>query len=259
MSKLIVVLSLLLFLQNASWSQVVNIENRRIYDDTSGISGSISASFSAMRNKDLLISSTIRPLIQYKTPKHYYLLLGDWSYSKSSNNTYSNAGMLHFRYAYRIGFLQKKQKNPWKWESYTQVQYNQLLRQKMRALLGTGLRWKMVDNKIVRVFIGTSVFYEHEILLNDAVNKNFRSSTYLSWFFNWKGKWSFSGTNYFQPRLDLFNDNRFMGQYAITYKLRKNIGLRWDANVFYDSRPADNVINTVYNTTFGIQIGLMDN
>lgn len=259
MRSIIAVILLCFAPVSVTWTQVVNIENRRIYDDTAGISGSISASFSAMRNKDLLISSTVRPLIQYKTPKHYFLLLGDWSYSKSSSSTYSNAGMLHFRYAYRIGFLQKKQKNPWKWESYTQVQYNQLLRQKMRSLLGSGLRWKMVDNKTIRVFIGTSVFYEYEILLNDAINRNFRSSTYLSWFFNWKGKWSFSGTNYFQPRLDLFKDNRFMGQYTLTYKLRKNIGLRWDANIFYDSRPADNVINTVYNTTIGIQIGLMDN
>ena len=41
----------MLFSVNA---QIVNIENKRIYDDSSGISGSIAANFSAIRNQDLL-------------------------------------------------------------------------------------------------------------------------------------------------------------------------------------------------------------
>jgi len=35
------------------FSQVVNIENRRIYDDTSGFSGAVDAAFSAVQNKNL--------------------------------------------------------------------------------------------------------------------------------------------------------------------------------------------------------------
>ena len=48
-------------------SQVVNIENRRIYDDTSGWSGAFDAGFSAVQNKDLLLNATFRPRLQYKT------------------------------------------------------------------------------------------------------------------------------------------------------------------------------------------------
>lgn len=239
-------------------AQIVNIENKRIYDDSAGISGSIAANFNAIRNQDLLLSAGLKPLIQYKTPMHYYLLYADWGYSKGANNTFSNAGMIHFRYAYRLNKIDKyHRKSPWKLEAYTQVQYNQLLRQKLRALSGGGIRWKIVDFKGNRSFFGSSAFYEHEELLTNEINKNIRWSNYFSWFINHK-IFTFTGVNYFQPRIDDFRDTRFMGQYTFGYRLNKNMLLRADFMVFYDSRPAQNVKNTVFNSSFGLQIGLVD-
>ena len=239
-------------------AQIVNIENKRIYDDSAGISGSIASNFSAVRNQDLLLSAGLKPLIQYKTPLNYYLLIADWSYSKGANNTFSNAGMIHFRYAYRLNKIDRhSKKSPWKFESYVQVQYNQLLRQKLRALSGAGIRWKIFDIKGSRAFIGSSAFFEHEQLLTNQINNNVRWSNYLSWFIYRKNV-TFTGVNYFQPRLDYFRDTRFMGQYTFGYRLNKNISLRADFMLFYDSRPAENVKNTVFNSSFGLQIGLVD-
>ena len=254
-------ISLIIFFFTLCFSfkaQIVNIENKRIYDDSAGISGSIAANFSAVRNQDLLLSAGIKPLIQYKTPLHYYLLIGDWNYSKGANNTFSNAGMVHFRYAYRLNKIDKhSKKSPWKFEAYLQVQYNQLLRQKMRSLSGAGLRWKIFDIKGSRAFIGSSVFYEYEELLTSQINNNIRWSNYLSWFI-YRKNITFTGVNYFQPRIDDFRDKRFMGQYTFGYRLNKNISLRADFMLFYDSRPAENVKNTVFNSSFGLQIGLVD-
>ncbi|MEN9304162.1 MAG: hypothetical protein RL264_2591 [Bacteroidota bacterium] len=257
-------LSFLLFLLGlnlSAYSQVVNIENSRIYDDTAGISGRIFGSFSAINNKDLLISTAIRPLIQYKTKMHYYLLIGDWTLSKSfantGNSTYSNAGMIHFRYAYRLKFLAPKSpKSPWKWESYTQIQYNQLLRQKMRYLFGTGLRLKVYEKGNTRSFAGLSAFYEREEFLDNSYLTDVRLSAYWSWFLNLNNKWILTGTNYYQPRIDDFNDTRFMGQYNLQYRWKSNISFRLDGNIFYNSRPAPTVRTTIYNATLGVQIGL---
>jgi hypothetical protein len=252
-------LILLLILSLSKFSaQIVNIENKRIYDDSSGISGSISANFSAVRNQDLLLSAGLKPLIQYKTPLHYYLLIADWNYSKGANNTFSNAGMIHFRYAYRLNKIDKHvKKSPWKLEAYAQVQYNQLLRQKLRALSGSGIRWKMFDINGSRAFLGSSAFYEYEELATEEVIRNFRWSNYFSWFV-YKNSFFFTGVNYFQPKFDDFKDTRFMGQYTIGYRLRTNISVRADFMIFYDSRPAENVKNTVFNSSFGLQIGLVD-
>jgi hypothetical protein len=238
-------------------AQVVNIENKRIYDDTAGLSGSIAASFSAVKNQVLLVNANLRPQIQYKTMMHYFLLLGDLGYSRGANQTFANWGMLHFRYSYRLNFLpHHSYKSPWKWEFYTQVQYNQLLRQRMRAIAGTGPRLKIIEKNGLRMFVGTSVYYEHEELLDGITNKDFRSSTYLSWFVTFKDKLNFSGASYYQPRVDLWSDSRFLGQYTLSYRMRKNFSIRWDATVYWDSDPALTVNKSAYNTTLGFQLGL---
>ncbi len=256
MKIMLIILSL--FMSFVIKAQIVNIENKRIYDDSSGISGSIAANFSAVRNQDLLLSAGLKPLIQYKTPVHYFLLYGDWNYSRGANNTFSNAGMIHFRHAYRLNLLDKKhKKSPWKLESYAQVQYNQLLRQKLRALGGAGIRWKIFDVNSNRSFIGSSFFYEYEELLTLQVNKQVRWSNYWSWYLNFNNI-TFTGVNYYQPSIGDFHDTRFMGQYSLGYRLKRNISFRADFMLFYDSRPAENVKNTVFNSTFGLQIGLVD-
>ena len=89
------------------------------------------------------------------------------------------------------------------------------------------------------------------------MSNHVRWSNYLSWFI-YKNNISFTGVNYFQPSLDDFRDSRFLGQYTFGYRLNKNVSLRADFMLFYDSRPAENVKNTVFNSSFGFQIGLVD-
>ncbi len=238
-------------------AQVVNIENRRIYDDTSGWSGSLDGGFSAVQNKDLLLSASFRPRVQYKNKMHYYLFLTDWNYSKGAEKVYSNAGMIHFRYAYRLQRKISEKKSPWKWESYTQLQYNQLLDQRLRALIGSGLRWKAINSPKYKVFIGTSTYYEYEdIRTSDVLNRDWRWSNYLSWFLTPSPNFSITAATYYQPLWEDFNDFRFMGQYTFSFSVKKRLDLRFEFNNFYDSRPALNVRNWVFSSTFGFRIKL---
>ena len=235
-----------------AYGQIVNIENRRIYEDTSGWSGSVDGGFSAVQNDKPLYSYSLRPRIQYKNRKHYYLLLGDLAYTRGQKTTYANSGMTHFRYAYRLW------NSPWKWESYAQVQYNQLLNQKLRTLAGTGLRWKFFDNKKYRGFAGSSFFYEYEILQTDHVtNDGVRWSNYLAWFIDPGKGWSFNGTTYYQPLLSNFNrDFRISGQYQMLFHIYKRIDIKLEYSFYYDSRPPADVRNFVFSTLAGVHIKL---
>ena len=238
-------------------AQVVNIENRRIYDDTLGWSGAIDAGFSAVQNKDLLLNASFRPRVQYKTTKHYYLFLTDWYYSKGADRVYANSGMAHFRYAFRLQKKNSTRKSPWKWESYAQVQYNQLLDQRLRALIGTGIRVKALDKGGYRIFAGSSTFFEYEdIQSSDVLHKDYRFSNYLSWFFNPGSFYSFAAATYYQPLWKDFSDFRIMGQYALNFSVFKRVDLRFEFTTFYDSRPPENVRNWVFNSTFGIRVRL---
>ena len=245
------------FLVTGSFAQIVNIENRRIYDDTLGWSGALDAGFSAVQNKDLLLNANFRPRVQYKTKKHYYLFLTDWYYSKGADRVYANTGMVHFRYAYRLQAKNSTRRSPWKWESYTQIQYNQLLDQRMRALVGTGLRVKALDKKGYRIFTGTSTFYEYEdIKSSGLISEDFRWSNYISWYFNPKPTFSFSAVTYIQPLWKDLSDLRIMGQYAINFHVFKRTDFRFEFNHFYDSNPPDGIRNWIFNTSFGVHIRL---
>lgn len=239
----VLVLFLYLSVQFAS-AQIVNIENKRIYEDTSGWSGAVDATFSFLRNKDFLYNLNAKSRVQYKTRKHYVFFLSDFFYS-GGEKVYANYGMGHLRYAYRI------KNSGWKWESYTQLQYNQLLNQKLRALAGTGIRWKITGKEKIKSFIGTSVFYEYEeIQPNNEFNRDFRWSSYLSWFMDFK-QVSFSGTTYYQPLLNEIRDYRFSGQYALNTHILKNLRFKTELTIFYDSRPPEGVPSGTANFLVG--------
>lgn len=225
-------------------AQVVNIENKRIYDDTAGWSGTLEASMSAQQVKDLLYSINFKTLVQYKTRKHYFLLLNDLKYT-GSKIVYSNSAMSHFRYAYRLN------NGPWKWESYAQVQYNQVLLQKLRALTGTGLRWKFYDRNNNKLFAGSSLFYEYEEVEHNIFNNAVRWSNYLSMFLS-KDNFTFTSATYYQPSVADFKDFRLSGQYTFLFKVKKKIDFKFEFTNFYDSRPPETVRNWTFSSTFGI-------
>ncbi|MES2587498.1 MAG: DUF481 domain-containing protein [Bacteroidota bacterium] len=232
---------------NICFSQIVNIENKRIYDDTMGWSGALDASFSFIQNKDILFNLNAKSRIQFKSAnrKHYFFLLSDFFYS-GGEKVYANSGMGHLRYAYRI------KQSGWKWESYAQTQYNQLLNQKLRSLVGTGIRAKIISKEKIKTFVGTSVFYEYEeIQPNNQFNSDFRWSSYLSWFMNFKNL-SFSGTSYYQPLISDFSDFRFSGQYSLNTQLTKKLRFKTELNLFYDSNPPENVRTTISSFLVGL-------
>lgn len=240
-----------LIITSSSFAQIVNIENKRLLDDTSGWSGSLDASISAAQNDEIFYSAGFRPRVQYKTRKNYWFLLSDLSYTGSQTKTYANSGMSHLRYARRI------KNGPWKWETYAQIQYNELLNQKLRTLGGTGLRWKFYDKNSIRFFVGTSAFYEYEELQDEAiVNEAVRWSSYLSWLINLKSGFYFTSVNYVQPNFSDFNDVRFSGQYSLGMAVSKHIDFRFETSIYYDSRPPTNVRAFVFSSSAGIRLRL---
>lgn len=249
--KSIIVFALIVLHSPKAHAQVVNIENKRIYDDTSGWSGNVEASFSAQQTKDLLYAINFKHLVQYKTRKHYYLVMSDLRYS-GGRIVYANSGMAHARYAYRI------KNGPWKWESYSQVQYNQLLLQKLRTLVGTGLRWKFYDKNESKFFAGSSFFFEYEEIQakpTDVYTRTVRWSNYLSWFIN-RPNYAFTAATYYQPSIVDFRDFRISGQYTYLFKLKKRIDFKFELTGYYDSKPPETVRDFTFSSTFGIVLRL---
>ena len=239
-------LILLFFVPKLILSQVVNIENKRIYDDTIGWSGNLSGTFSSIQNNDLLFSANFRPTAQYKTKRQNYFLIGDFTYSKGKEKVYANAGLFHFRFAQRI------KNSGWKWESYAQIQYNELRDQSYRTLAGTGLRCKFYDKENWKFFAGSSTYYEIErIQTTQEVDEDIRWSNYLSWFIDPKTFFTFTGATYYQPKWEDFEDYRILGQYTLAFKVTKNFNIKLDLSFFHDTKPPVGIPKTTFSSMFG--------
>ncbi len=273
----------------AIYAQVVNIENRRAGDGTYGFSGALDLTLSAQQQKDLLVTMHFKPLIQYKFSgkqryeeakrrnrrmdstryqidsvevkkdknKHLLLLITDVKYTGARKNTYANFGMTHLRYAYRIA------NSGWKWESYAQIQYNKLLLQKVRTVLGTGLRAKIMDiepkkgadvNRVMKLFVGSSLFYEYEEIQYGFrpmdFNNDIRWSTYLSSYFNFK-IFEFASSSYIQPALGDFRDTRISGDYSVLFRVTNPFSIKLNFSHFYDARPPETVMKNTFSMSAG--------
>src|SRR5690606_2329416 len=112
--------------------------------------------------------------LKTKNLKDIFLILGNYDFSKTRNQQLSNAAFGHLRYNRVI--------NPTiKYELYTQVQANQLLNLRARYIAGTGLRFKFVKEKLFKVYLGVSSFYEYEESIETVrvFRNDFRMSNYL--------------------------------------------------------------------------------
>lgn len=297
-----------------SFSQAINIENRKLEDGTYGFSGALDMSFSVQKQVDPLISLRFRPIVQYKfngkkenerllaqklaelkikhedslkakdsthlhlndsvtvkedstkrkkimqnldRNRHLILLINDLNYTATKGNTFNNSGLSHLRYAYSIGH------SDWKWESYTQIQYNKLLLQKMRYLLGSGFRIKIFDikankdgykDRAIRASAGSSLFYEYEDINYSTRPEEFRNtlrwSSYLSTYFNFKF-FEFTSSFYLEPNLIAFKDYKTSGDYSLLFRVTDPFSIKFNFSHYHDTRAPESTPATTYAFTAG--------
>ncbi|MCG9911089.1 MAG: DUF481 domain-containing protein [Flavobacteriales bacterium] len=248
-----VVLGLFLIFCFNGYGQVQHIEARRIYNDTVGWAGNIDFNFSALQNRDLLINLGVKPFVQFKDSSNYFLALVEYNYSVGKERVFANAFSTHFRYNRYF----RKDIRWIMWEFYTQGQLNPLLSQRVRALAGTGPRFRLFGNKDYKLYSGTSYMYEYEeIIVDNSIQRNHRVSTYIAWFFDPLPHFSFGGSTYYQPLLTDFKDYRISGMYTLRFRMFKRASFKFDVGFLYDSQPPTDVRNFVFNAGAGAGIDL---
>lgn len=227
-------------------AQIVNIESKRLNNDTTGFDGQLEASVDLSQNNTFLFSANTKAQVQYKWKKDLILVLGDWRFSTGEGVRFMNDGMGHLRYNHK--FLK------WlRWEVFTQVQYNELLNVKLRFLAGTGPRFKLTPWEKYKLYAGTLYMFEYEnVAVDDTLHLDHRMSAYLSWNLDPTGSFSFTGTTYYQPLFKDWADFRLAGMYSLRFKIIKRLMFKVDFNFLYDTRPPSNVSPVVYGMKTGV-------
>ncbi|OUR94295.1 hypothetical protein A9Q87_01210 [Flavobacteriales bacterium 34_180_T64] len=243
----------------SSFSQLVNIESQRIQSDSIRFVFSNHLSFSYYNTNGsevFQISDGLSTQLKSKDLKKIYLLLGNYSYVRASEQNFNNTWFLHFRFNYKITDL-------WRFETFVQSQYNEFLDINSRNLFGIGARLKLVSKEHVNLYFGNAYMYEYEKSMSFETHaNNHRNSSYLS--FNAKIPMNpdaidkrkvrnifFLNTIYYQPLYEDFSNYIISELFRVEVPMTQHLSMTTQFTYYYDSLTPSGNKQYVSNMSFG--------
>ena len=232
MSRFFIFLLCILLSFAASAQLIVNVENSRIQSDTTGWKGNVGTAFSYTKNVQELLNINAVFHLQYKTKKDLYLVLANYNILKANSENFTNNMFYHLRYNRTLGKVVK-------WEAFSQWQQNNITNIGLRALYGTGPRFKIKESPKFRMYAGALVMYEHERDINPSMTYNeIRGDDYVSVTFKPSPVFDLTATAFYQPVLRQPKDFRILNQISFNVKATKHLSIITNWDYSYDAYPA---------------------
>jgi hypothetical protein len=183
----------------------------------------------------------------YKTEVHEIIFSNRFDYTEAGRRRIANSGSSHLRYARRIlPYL--------KWEAFSQVEFNQFQQLGLRTLNGGGLRWRLYSGSENSLYLGTGIYYEDEVVLNDEDQNNFRGNLYLSFRRLMTDLLEVTLTGYYQPSHKTFLDYRVRINLGLEFKVLES--LTWVNEIRYmaDTMPPQGIRNEDFFFNVGMTL-----
>jgi Protein of unknown function, DUF481 len=238
-----------IFVPHTSSAQIVNIEKARMQSDTTGWMGGAGMAVALTQNTQKIFLADLEAHLQYKTSndKGLWLILGNYGFLKAGGSKLISNGFMHLRYNRKI--------NEWlRWEVFGQFQNNSITQIDSRVLAGTGPRFKLVKNKILRLYAASLLMFESEKERTTPVvsHNDFRSSSYISLTWTPAPNLEVITTSFFQPLLKKMSDYRILNQASLRVKATRHFSLSLKWNYLHDRFPAGTAPKTTYTFATGI-------
>ncbi len=235
---------------NNCFAQIVNMESQRYHTDTTGWAGSIGGNFALTNYGQKVFDVDANAHLQYKSKKSLYLFLGGYGFLKGDQQSFVDYSFLHLRYNYKLTKVLRL-------EAFTQWQQNVITKIKFRYLIGAGPRFKLVESKKIKLYLGSLPMYEIEKEANAAhQTHNWRCSNYLSFTFIPNKQTELTTTTYYQPVMFDAGDYRLLNQTTCKIKAGKKIAVVIRYNYQFDTSPASGVTRETYTFGTGIDVDL---
>lgn len=238
----------LVFLSSGISAQIINVEDKRsIFGDTSALYESLELSATLVKNEQRLFSLVGAAQVEFSFKNRLLLSLTKASFLKAGDENFVNQGFQHIRY--------NVEWEPWLiYELFGQAQYNEQANIKIRALAGTGLRFRLFGDKKNRMYLGLSYMYEYdEEKNNEIAHHDSRMNSYVSMLIS-AGKFlKFSSTTYFQPLFKNFNDFRLSSESEAEFQITKKLMFTTTFSYAFDSRAPEGAPNTLYTLANGLE------
>jgi hypothetical protein len=230
--RMSVLLTLLLILLPGTRgrAQIVNIEDQRRAIDSIGWSGQLDVNGSLTRNNNTVLTAGGSLRLDRRGRKANVLLLTDYQLVQVSGDNATNAGFFHARYGW-------EPKDGWRWESFSQIQYNERLRLNLRFLAGTGVRRKLLRKGKSRAYLGVLYMYEYsEMTDSEIIYRDHRLSNYFTIRAQVTPALSLASTTYYQPRLPDFTLPRISSVANLSLTVTKALRFTTNFSLTYDER-----------------------
>ena len=223
------------------FSQIVNIEDQRQNAPEMGLSGQADFNFNINKNTTVLYQLGNRIQARYREDENLFLFFNEINLVKADGEDFVNGGFQHLRYNKIIS-------EKFRWEAFTQSQYNGVQKIDWRYLLGAGPRFTLLNTDSLAINTGVLTMFEYEQLKEGLGSEaTVRLSTYLSFKYDITKNMNLSSTTYYQPKVWNFKDYRISNETTFNIGLTNKLSLKVIYTLVYDSRPAFEVPETIYN------------
>lgn len=236
-------------------AQIVNIEQRRIKTDTTGLFGGLHFGFAGSKTTKSILAFNGGTYLELKPARiknrsynrDLWLFLTDFNLISGDNEKFSNTGFGHLRFSRKLGHDYCSIGKVVRWEAFVQIQYNDLTKIGTRALAGTGPRIKLTDSELSKFYLGVAYMYEYQELIDPAVYlREHRMSTYFSFTLLPEEDVTFISTTYFQPLLNDFANYRLSNETTLFLDITEKFNFSFSFNYNFNSAPPSEVPGSTY-------------
>jgi hypothetical protein len=212
----------------------VNVESVRKQLDTKEFDTRLRFSLAGYAGNTQGIVLGTSALFGFHEGRHLGFATASADYAKFAGVVSVNKSFLHLRHNYELyDFM-------W-WEEFGQLETDKFRRIQLRAVVGTGPRFKIWQSKQwMDLFAGFSYMLEHTSVdpSTEATEPAtvHRLNTYVAFTGRPDERIVLSTILYYQPRFDQWNDAHLLNVFSVEFKVTELLQSRFDATTRYESK-----------------------
>lgn len=241
-------------------AQIVNTENLRMKSEEGALEGEFDFNLGLSRNKaGQTFQFKTQARLDYLHKRNKWMIMGDYQQAEltrldvpgSAPKSLKDQAFGHLRYNYLASPRLR-------WEAFGQIQFNDIQEIRLRSLLGTGPRIKLLRTDSSHVYFGTLIMFEYEesrdVPLQLTFHRDFRLSSYLSLGYKINTVFTINHVSYYQPNIADFDDFRVASETRFQFLVRENLSFNTYFQYAYDAKPAANVPPVMFSLTNGFSL-----
>lgn len=218
---------------------IVNVQSALATEPKQGFSGGITGAVDWRTGNRTRALFSLAPVARYRTGRHLLIGFASGDYLRDTDDLKI---FEHVRYRYEFT-------DRWIGEVFGQHEFNEKRLLLLRALVGFGPRYQLVDRKSVQVGVGVAYMAEYEVLKEEeefgpvpefeSPLFNHRLSSYVTGSYEVDDRVQLAQTLYAQPLITNVADIRLLSESALTFRLTKRLSFRTSLVLSYDNRPPE--------------------